>query len=50
MARFLVKLCKYSDHELACRSYQAERHYEQALRLIKQAGFKYSPPEPKIVI
>lgn len=42
MAKYLIYLCRFSDvHWGGRREGDTEKHYQRALRLIKQAGFKY---------
>ena len=44
MARFLIRVCRDSDERFSGnRSDIAQRHYNVARRLIKQAGMKYEP-------
>jgi hypothetical protein len=48
MARFLLQMLKYSDKEWRSkRTRIVEKHYQEALRLVRRAGLKYEPPKAK---
>ena len=45
MAAFLLRLLEFSDQKgQPKRSQVVEKHYQEALRLVRQAGLKYEPP------
>ncbi len=47
MARFLLKMLKFSDDDRTWAGRRVpvvEKQYQQALRLVREAGLTYEPP------